>query len=386
MLMALVSDVDRDRLRTLAEARDSQESVLSLYLNLDPAEFGTPRARRAQADSLLDDAHRRIEGAERAHEELMALREALEEAREIVEDLVESAPSARAVAIFVSRPLELSEVLRLDQPLPSSVAIADEPLIAPLAERGPREDVCAALVTERLARFLRGSEHGLRELLSFGDDVHGRHDQGGWSQARYQRSQREDVREHLVHVARVLLQTLRSDPYEVLLIACTEPLWSRVIEALHPDVRARLDERRLSVDVPDASIADVERAVEPLLAERRREHEDELLAELRERLARPQDGRAAAGLPAVLEALVERRVEVLLHDQNAHAAGLRCPRCGWMGLDAERCPVDGGELEVREEIVEDAVHAAVAQDADVVSLRERPELEALGGVAATLRF
>ena len=63
----------------------------------------------------------------------------------------------------------------------------------------------------------------LHEVISFGDDVHGRHDQGGWSQARYQRSVQEDVGHHLRHVARVLKDLLRIAPYQRLLIACTAP-------------------------------------------------------------------------------------------------------------------------------------------------------------------
>jgi peptide subunit release factor 1 (eRF1) len=239
-------------------------------------------------------------------------------------------------------------------------------------------------VDERHARIFLGWPERLQPAGRISDPVHGRQDQGGWSQARYQRSQHEDVEAHLRHVSRELHDLLTDAPYEQLLIACTEPLWPRVLAHLHPDVRARLYQERLALDVPDAGIEDVVAATDAALEVLRRAHEDAVLAELREHIAR--NTRAVAGLDAVLLALVERRVQALLYDAGLRLAGVRCPRCGWMGAGGERCPNDGGELKQRESIVEDAVQAAITQDAEVLALDDRPDLSPLGGIAATLRF
>jgi hypothetical protein len=40
----------------------------------------------------------------------------------------------------------------------------------------------------------------------------------------------------------------------------------------------------------------------------------------------------------------------------------------------------------RESILEDAVQSAIGQDAEVVPLRDRPDLRAFDGIAAILRF
>ena len=55
-----VTAPDRDQLRRLAELRQDRPVVLSLYLNLDPAEFATPPARATAVRSLLDEADRRL--------------------------------------------------------------------------------------------------------------------------------------------------------------------------------------------------------------------------------------------------------------------------------------------------------------------------------------
>jgi len=246
--------------------------------------------------------------------------------------------------------------------------------------------VCVALVGERFARILRGSPERLHEALSFGDDVPGRQDQGGWSQARYQRSRHEDVKAHLRHVANTLHQLLTAAPYDRLLIACTEQLWPRVVEELHPDVRARLHAERLSLDVGDVGIEDVVEATAAVLADEHRARVDAALAKLREDRGRDGGERAAVGLEDVLKALLERRVVTLLYQADTTRPGVLCPRCGWMGAGGEACPLDGGPLEPRANIVEDAVRSAVGQSAEILPLRDRPELDPLGSIAATLRY
>jgi len=384
--MSAFNDLSDAVLRELAEIRAPQETVMSIYLDLDPAEFATAPARQTEIDSLLDAAHREIESAERGHDELMALRAGLARARELLPPSGSLAQGAHALVAFICEQVQLERVLRLPHPVSSTVIISDAPFIAPLQEQGPLGPVCVALVDERSARILRGSSERLIELMSFGDDVHGRHEQGGWSQARYQRSISNDVEAHLGHFGRMLHDLLKVAPFERLLIACTEPLWPRVIAKLHADVRALLHDERISLDLSDAGVMDVERAAAPLLAAEQREREDLLLAQLRERAAREQDGRAASGLPAVLQALVERRVQALLYDVGYDAAGVECERCHWLGTDGDRCPFDGSELRRRKNVVESALHLASRQSAAILPLRDRPELGPLGHIAATLHF
>ena len=59
--MPLVNEVSEELIRKLAETQAPQESVLSVYLDLDPARFATPPARQSEIDSLIDSAHREIE-------------------------------------------------------------------------------------------------------------------------------------------------------------------------------------------------------------------------------------------------------------------------------------------------------------------------------------
>ena len=118
--------------------------VLSLYLNLDPAEFATPPARATAVGSLLDEADRRLrerDGLSSADRH--ALRRGLRRARMLLErDL--PTEGAQAVAVFTSEPAALFEALRLPRPVANRVAIGRSPLIGPLARLERRERWCVA--------------------------------------------------------------------------------------------------------------------------------------------------------------------------------------------------------------------------------------------------
>ena len=65
-----------------------------------------------------------------------------------------------------------------------------------------------ALVSRRSARVLSGPADRLEERQRIEDNVHGQHDQGGWSQARHERSVDKDADDHLRRVAEMLLPAL----------------------------------------------------------------------------------------------------------------------------------------------------------------------------------
>jgi peptide subunit release factor 1 (eRF1) len=346
------NEITPDILQRLARIRADGERVLSVYFNLDPERFATPPARASQLRSLVDDARRRIESRPRSHSELEQLRADLER---VAEHLRRDrfAEGAHGRAVFCCAPVELFETLSLPQPVEASVMIDSTPFIAPLAEIGPASRWCVALVNRRVTRVMRGSASNLREVLSFGDNVHGQHSQGGWSQTRYQRSVSRDVEEHLHRTGEELLSQYRGRPFGGLLIAAPEELRRPVADALHPYVRERLA-GFIEVDVETASPDEVRAGAEEVIAEREEELAHAQLERLRAGLAKRE--RAAAGPEQVSRCLQERRVETLLFTPGS-----------------------------REPAVEQAVHAALDQGADVLPV-DSPDLGPLGGIAAVLRF
>jgi peptide chain release factor subunit 1 len=377
-----VTAPDRDELRRLAEVRLDRPVVLSLYLNLDPSEFATPPARATAVRSLLDEAERRLRERDGlSHDDRGQLEASLRRAAALMErDL--PTEGAQAVAVFASESAGLFEALRLPRPVRSRVAIGQSPLIGPLARLERRERWCIALVNRRDARIFRGSPDGLREIEQIHDVVFGQHDQGGWSQARYQRGIEKEKDDHLRHTAEALMKHHKRRPFQHLIVGGPREVAADFESKLHDYLSGRLA-GRIEVDVDNSTPEQVLQAAQPCFDELEEAREAEALERIGE------GSRAATGLDDVLRVLNERRVECLLLEEQFAAGGTTCPECGWLGPEREStCPVDGRELTRLEDLTDAAIELSLQQSAEIMAVRHRREEfeERAGGVAALLRF
>ena len=348
-----VDDVSPERLRALAGARaPAGTRVLSIYLDLNPHEFATGEARATEITSVLDEADRRArETQDLPHEGKVALRADVDRARGFFAGDF-SAKGTHGLALFACAPAGLFTVLRLPCAAPRRVDMAEAPQIEPLAAIGPPTRWCALLVNRRHGRLFAGTKWGLEEIRDFYDWVPGRVREGGLSEERYQRSADEDAKHHFGHVSEAMLDRLKQQPYDRLLLAAPEPEYSEVVERLHPYVRERCV-GRIDVDVENTSAEQVLAAATPLMEADQQRHATEVLERLKARIGR---GDGAVHGEAVREALEQQRVEVLIYDNKADGA------------------------------LEDAVRAAVLQSAEVINVHDAEDLAPLGHIAAVLRF
>jgi hypothetical protein len=374
-----VSAPDRDQLRALAELRLDHPVVLSLYLDLDPSQFATPPARKSSIRSLIDDADRRVrERTGLSHEDRTGLQAALERAKAFLENDL-PADGAHALAVFASERDDLFEALKLPRSVPNRVAIGHSPLVGPLARTARRERWCVTLVNRRDARILRGGPDGLREVERIHDDVSGQHDQGGWSQSRYQRGVEKEKDDHLKSTCDALLRHFKRQPFQRLIVGGPREVVTDFEQKLHHYLSERLA-GRVEVDVEHSSPDQVLDAARPLIEKLEREREQDALERLGER--------GVCGVEDVLPPLNERRLELLILDEQfGGVTGVQCLECGWLGLDGDRCPADGSETVALEDLTEAMIELSVQQSADLLAVHhERDALERYGGVAALLRF
>ncbi len=374
-----VSAPDRDQLRALAELRLDRPVVLSLYLDLDPSQFATPPARKSVVRSLIDEAERRVrERNGLSDEDRAALQGSLERARAFLENDLPT-DGAHALAVFASEENDLFEALKLPRSVPNRVAVGHSPLVGPLARIARRERWCVTLVNRRDARILRGGPDGLREVERIHDDVSGQHDQGGWSQSRYQRGVEKEKDDHLKTTGDALLRHFKRQPFQRLIVGGPREVVTDFEQKLHHYLSERLA-GRVEVDVERSSPDQVLEAARPLIEKLEREREHHALERLGER--------GACGIEDVLPPLNERRVELLILDEQfGGVTGVQCLDCGWLGLEGERCPADDSETVQLEDLTEAMIELCVQQAADLLAVHhEREALERYGGAAALLRF
>ena len=374
-----VSAPERDQLRRLAELRLDRPVVLSLYLDLDPSEFATPPARATAVRSLLDEAERRVrEHDELPHEDRVGLQATLKRVSAFLERSLPT-EGAHGVAVFASEPAELFEAIKLPRSVSNRVAIGRSPLVGPLARFERRERWCIALVSRRDARIFRGSPDGVREIEQIHDTVFGQHDQGGLSQARFARGIEKEKDDHLKNTGEALLRHFKLRPFQRLLLGGPKEVVKDFEGKLHGYLRDRVA-GRIGVDLDGATPESVLQAARPVFDEVERAHEARVLERVGER--------GVTGIEDVVAALNERRVEVLLLDEQfSGVAGAQCPDCGLLATEGTTCPADGSEMIQLEELTDAAIELAVQQSAEVLAVHhERETLDRFGGAAAVLRF
>jgi hypothetical protein len=378
-----VSNVEQ--VKRLIEYRGKYR-VISLYLDLDPETFATGPARASQIRSLVDEAGREVDRLEGLpHEEKVGLRQDLTRIDAFLSSPEAPFKGARSLALFVSSRDGLFETIQLTRAVPGRVAIEPVPYVEPMLAAVERRWWLVALVNRRSAWLLAGSPERLTEHERVDDDVRGQQHQGGWSQARYERSVDKDVMDHLRSVAETVNRRWRHERFDRIVIGGPQEVVVRFEDLLADAVRDRLAPKKADVDLSSATEAQVQSEVEQIVLEEDRRDERETLNRFQNALG--AGTRAAAGLPDTLQTLNERRVQTLVLAPGFDREGGRCPSDGMLFPDPHgRCPGDGTPLQRVEHLREAVVQAAVFQDADVLVVSHYPEREPPDGIGALLRF
>ena len=340
-----VSAPDRDQLRALAELRLDRPVVLSLYLNLDPSQFATPPARKTRGPLAARRGRAPAPRAERALARGPCRPPGLPGARQRLPRERPARPTARtALAVFAARPRDLFEALKLPRAVPNRVAIGHSPLVGPLGPLARRERWCVTLVNRRDARILRGSPEASARSSRSTTTCSGQHDQGGWSQSRYQRGIEKEKDDHLKNTGDALMRHFKQQPFERLIVGGPREVVTDFEHKLHHYLQERLAG-------PDRGGRG---ALEPRPGAGGRPPADrEARARARARGARAARRARRCGLEDVLPPLNERRVELLLLDEQfGGVTGVQCLDCGWLGLEGDRCPADGSELVQLDDLTE----------------------------------
>jgi hypothetical protein len=374
--------IDGGRLRRLTDVHPDRGRVLSVFLNLDPAQFATPPARASAITSVLSEAAAKVEACEGLdHDERQWLRADLERVRERLSAGDLAANGNRGVAVYACTPADLLEVIALRRPIQSRVFVDRAPVVEPLVAEADGERWVVVLANRRSARVFRGSAGEVEETDRIVDDVHSQHDQGGWSQANYQRSVEKEKDDHLAHVADLLFTIYKRQGFDRLLVGAPDELVRELEARLHPYLRERIA-GRLHLDVENSGIDDVRGAVADALDAYTAAREREALDRLAEGVGRGTRG--AAGLADVLAALNEGRVDTLLVAERFHAPGLRDTETGL--LYADGAAPDGRPVERVDDVVEPAIEKAIEQSARVLRVSHHEDLGPLGGIGAVLRY
>jgi peptide chain release factor subunit 1 len=380
----LARTITWDELRDLAAFESEKGCAVSLYLDLDPSVTPTPGDAATRLRSLLDEAGRG-DGANRrelTHDQKQGLKADFERIRDYYEREF-TREGARGLAIFAAgldnvwRPLDLTEAV------PDEVKVGRMLYLAPLVPLvGRGEGAVVVVVGRERGQFFRLRGGRLEEIADRSEDQPGQHDQGGWSQARYQRHIETLVQEHLRAVADELDRVVRRLHGPQVVVISSEEARAEFADLLSKEVKNAIvgwTQAEAHAQAPELLAL-----ATPVLERWRTEQETATLARWREEAGR--NGRAAAGWERTLEAASDGRVDLLLFQEGADRPAAWCPRCGRVAVEDGKCPLDGTSMERSNDGLDLAVHQTLVHGGTVWAVRHHRDLDPVEGIGALLRY
>jgi peptide subunit release factor 1 (eRF1) len=375
----------REQIRELAEFDDVQSSAVSFYF-----QPSAPRNKAHKEDTILvkdlaREALRGLEGKDKATKERAAadidrivqlsatLRSNGTHAKAVFACSAQNVwreydlpPSLSATQLFVERHFHLKPLARLVGAVPLlGVVLVDR-------HRARIFDLRLGELTERQDLFHPLPRRGRSDGFAGYD--------GGHAQRRVE----DEARQHFKNVAETLKGLLEKGIFERWILACQDAHLFMIEPQLHPYVSQALI-GRFHADLTHVTRDEIRSHAQQILEQwqndRRHKFVGQALSQAR------GHSRGVTGLRRVLRSLEMGEIQTLLIGENFQAHAIECTGCGH--LDAHLvsfCPVCGRATQEVVDVGEAILPWVIRRDIEMFYVKDDPEFDKVGNIAALLRF
>ncbi len=295
----------------------------------------------------------------------------------------------RAKAIFACSAENMWREFDLPPQLPGTQLFVNRRFhlkpLGPLLGAQPRLSV--AVVDRHRARFfdLRLDELKERESLFHPFPRRGRGDGlGGYDGGHAERSVADEALHHYKMVAERLQEELEKGIWEKLIVGCHHSNWPEFEPHLHPYVKQRLL-GHFSADVATVNNDQIRDEASRML---RQALDDRRQTLLREALDQAKgNSLGVTGLRRVLRSLEVGEVQTLFLGEDFTARAVECTNCGHLDSHmVSYCALCGRATRELEDVCDAIVPAAIRRDVELFYVKDDPEFDRVGNIAALLRF
>ncbi len=375
--------ITREQIRELAEFQDEKSCAVSFYF-----QPSAPRNKAHKEDTILikDLAREAMRSLENKGKKDCA--------RADIDRIVRLSGELRSngthgKAVFACAAQNIWREYELPATLGSTQLFVDRRFhLKPLAHLlGASPLLGVVLVDRHRARIfdLRLGELTERDDLFHTLPRRGRSDgYAGYDGGHAQRRVEDEVRQHFKNVAEMLKDLLERGVFERWILACQEAHRSLFEPQLHPYLSQALI-GRFHADLAHATRDEICTHAQQILdqwqSERRRERVAQVLSQAR------SNGRGVTGLRRVLRSLELGEVQTLLLGENLQGHAVECIGCGH--IDAHLvsfCPACGRATQEIVDVGEAILPWVVRRDIETFYVKDDPEFDKVGNIAALLRF
>ncbi|HET9306004.1 MAG TPA: host attachment protein [Candidatus Sulfotelmatobacter sp.] len=375
--------ITREQIRELAEFQDQKSCAVSFYF-----QPSAPRNKAHKEDTIL------IKDLAREAMRHLESKEAKDCARADIERVVRLSSELRSngthgKAVYACASQNLWREYELPATLPGTQLFVDRHFhLKPIAHLlGASPLLGVVLVDRHRARIfdLRLGELTERDDLFHPLSRRGRSDGfAGYDGGHAQRRVEDEARQHFKNVAALLKELLEKGVFEKWILACQDAHRSMFEPQLHPYVSQALI-GRFHADLGHVTRDEIRSHAQQILEHwqdsRKRELVSQALTQAR------SNARGVTGLRRVLRSLELGEVQTLLLGENLQAHAVECTACGHIDVHlVSYCPVCGRATQEIVDVGEAIVPWVIRRDVETFYVKDDPEFDAVGNIAALLRF
>jgi peptide subunit release factor 1 (eRF1) len=373
----------REQIRELAEFQDQNYCAVSFYF-----QPSTPRNKAHKEDTILikdlaREAMRALESKDRKE----GVRPDIDRIVRLSGELRSNGTHAKAV--FACANQSVWREYDLPPTLAGTQLFVDRHFrLRPLAHLLGASPLLAIVLLDRhRARIfdLRLGELTEREDLFHPLSRRGRSDGfAGYEGGHAQRRVEDEVRQHFKNIAESLKELMDQGVFEKWILACQDSHRPLFEPQLHPYVTQGLI-GRFHADLAHASRDEIKTHAEQILERWQNERRRELVAQVLDNAR--SNGRGVTGLRRVLRSLELGEVQTLLIGENLQAHAVECTACGHIDAHlVSYCPVCGRATQEIVDVGEAILPWVIHRDIETFYVKNDPEFDTVGNVAALLRF
>ena len=374
----------RDEIRELAAFQTDERKgacALSFYFQPDPPQDRSHRNQAIAAKEVIKQALK----SPAAQGKNGSLHADLDRVLEVAANL----RGPRGKAVFACSAQNVWKEFDLPPRLGSTrVYLQSRFQLKPLAALlGAQPALSVAIVDRQRARFFDLRLDDLREgaaivhLLSRTGANYG---YNGYDAGHAERRVADEALQHFKAVAERLRADQERGIWDRLIVGCQDANWADFEPHLHPYVKQRLI-GRFSADVASVANEEIRDRAGSVLKNWMRERGETRLKQALDNAR--ANGRGVSGLRRVLQGLEAGEVQSLFLSENYSAHAVECANCGH--IDAHivpACVACGRATHELNDVCDAIIPLAIRRDIELFYLRDHPELNQAGNIAALLRF
>ncbi len=377
--------ISREQIRELAqfEADGKQECALSFYFQPQTPQNKSHREEAIFTKDLVKQA------LQEAHHDgkHKCARADLNAILKLAETL--HGNQARAKAVFACGARGIWHEFDLPSQLPHTQLFINRRFqLKPLAMLlGAQPKLAVVLVDRQHARWfdLRLDEIKEGEAMFHALTRRGRSDgYAGYDGGHSERRADDDALHHFKAVATRLKDEAERGVWEALIVGCLDVNWHDFETHLRPQVKRCLlghFPAEVATISPDEVRQRAQLVQQNWLHERRHQSVREVLNYAK------SHQRGVTGLRRVLRSLEMREVRTLLIGENYSSRAVECISCGHLDSHlVAYCALCGRQTRELPDVCDAIIPAAIQSDIELLYVKDDPELDKVGNIAALLRF